>query len=255
MRNSLRRVCFGLLASVGLSPWAWSQTTLTESRTTLEKWVDARQLVSKTRSDWQSDKEMLDQSIKLFERELRSVDEQMAKLDTNSTQVLKEKADAENLLRLSNEGLDRARDFAARFEGEIRKLEPRLPLPLQEILKPLLNRMPSDPAATKMAATERIQVIVGILNELDKFNNAVAVFSEKRKSPQGGEVAAETVYVGLGAAYFVNDVGDVAGTGTPGPGGWEWTFQPDLAPAIREVIRIYRTERPPRFVALPATIR
>jgi hypothetical protein len=43
--------------------------------------------------------------------------------------------------------------------------------------------------------------------------------------------------------------------GTPGPGGWEWTVKPELAPQIREVIRIYRNERPARFVSLPATIR
>ena len=61
-----------------------------------------------------------------------------------------------------------------------------------------------------------MQVLVGVLNELDKFNNAVNIFSEKRKNDQGDEVAVETVYVGLGAAYFVNDADDFAGMGLPG---------------------------------------
>ena len=35
----------------------------------------------------------------------------------------------------------------------------------------------------------------------------------------------QTLYVGLGAAYFVNETADFAGVGTPGPNGWQWTPQ------------------------------
>lgn len=232
-----------------------AETKLAEARTTLEKWVETRQLISKTKADWQSDKETLERTVNLFERELKSVEEQMAKLSTNSTQVDKERTLAEALQKSSNESLGRTKQFAAGFEGQITRLVPRLPVPLQDILKKDLNRIPSDPANTRMTAAERTQVIVGILNELDKFNNAVTIFSEKRKNEKGGEVAVETVYVGLGAAYFVNDANDFAGTGVPGPGGWEWTIKPELASSVREVIRVYRNERPARFVALPAVIR
>jgi len=228
---------------------------LFETRSTLEKWVETKQLISKTRSDWQTDKETLEQTIKLFERELKGVEDQFSKLSTNSTQVEKERLETEASLKASNEGLAPAQQFATDFEAELTKLVPRLPQPLQEILKPLLARLPSDPAKTKMKPTERVQVIVGILNELDKFNNAVTIFSEKRKNASGAEMAVETVYVGLGAAYFVNDAGDFAGMGTPGANGWEWTVKPEIGASVREVIRIYRNERPARFVPLPAAIR
>jgi septal ring factor EnvC (AmiA/AmiB activator) len=228
---------------------------LNRARSSLEQWVETRQLISKTRSDWQTDKESLEQTVQLYERELKSIEEQMSKVSTNDTQVDKERGQAEASLKTSNEGLDRAREFAATFEGKVSKVVPQLPAPLQETLKPLLARLPADPANTKMAVTERVQVLVGILNEMDKFNNAVNLFSEKRKNDQGEEVAVETVYVGLGAAYFVNDADNFAGLGTPGPNGWEWTTKAELASAVREVVRIYRNERAARFVALPATIR
>jgi hypothetical protein len=105
-----------------------------------------------------------------------------------------------------------------------------------------------------MLAAERMQVVVGVLNELDKFNSSVAIFNEKRKNARGEEMAVETVYVGLGAAYFVNAANDFAGTGAPGASGWEWTEQASLAPTIRQVIRIYRSESAPAFIALPASI-
>ena len=151
-------------------------------RTTLEKWVETRQLISRSQADWQTDKDMLDQTVALYERELKSIDEQMAKVSTNNTQVAKEMAEAQALQESSGAGLERVRAFATGFEARLKGVLPRWPAPLQDILKPLMLRMPADPANTKMLAAERVQVIVGVLNELDKFNNAVNVFNEKRKN-------------------------------------------------------------------------
>lgn len=241
-----------LLAAL-LAVTARAETSLNEARTTLEKWVETRQMTSKARSDWQADKETLEQTVALFGRELKAVEEQMGKVATNNVQVDKERAEAEALKKSASESLARTREFAAGMEAKIVKLTPQLPAPLQDIIKPLLNKLPTE-ANTKMSAAERLQVVVGILGEMDKFNNAVSLFSEKRKNPQGEEVAVETVYVGLGAAYFVNDAGNFAGVGIPGARGWEWTTQPEIAAPVRDVIRIYRNEHPARFVALPVTI-
>lgn len=231
-----------------------AETSLNETRTTLEKWVESRQLTSKARADWQVDKETLEQTVALFGRELASVEEQMGKVSTNNVQVDKERAEAEALKKSAGESLLRMRAFAAEIEPKLVHLAPQLPSPLQEIIKPLLNKLPAT-TDTKMSAAERLQVVVGILGELDKFNNAVSLFSEKRKNPAGEEVAVEVVYVGLGAAYFVNDAGNFAGVGAPGVSGWEWSTKPEIASAVRDVIRIYRNEHPARFVALPVTVR
>jgi septal ring factor EnvC (AmiA/AmiB activator) len=232
-----------------------AESKLSETRTTLEKWVETRQLISKTRADWQTDKETIEQSIALLERELKGVEDQMAKLNTNSSQADKERAQTEAAIKAANESLEPSQKFASEFEGQLTKFIPQLPQPLQDTLKPLLAKLPADSANTKMKATERIQVLVGVLNEIDKFNNAVNVFSEKRKNQGGAEVAVETVYVGLGSAYFVNDAGDFAGMGSPGAKGWEWTVKPDIAASVKEVVRIYRGERTAHFVGLPVVIR
>jgi septal ring factor EnvC (AmiA/AmiB activator) len=229
--------------------------TISQTRSTLEQWVQARQLISKTRADWQSDKESLEQTIALYERELKSIADQMSKVSTNNTQVTREMQDAVALQKTSNEALDRAKQFATDFEVRVRQLAASLPAPLQDILKPQLAKLPADAANTKMLAAERVQILVGVLNELDKFNNAVNVFSEKRKNPKGEEAAVETVYVGLGAAWFVNEAGDFAGTGAPGANGWDWTTKNEIAAAVRDVIKIYRNESTARFVKLPAAIR
>jgi len=249
---SMRRI---LLLALVCASSVHAETPLAETRSTLEKWVETRQLTSKARTDWQADKESLEQTVQLYERELKAIDEQMATASTNKTQVAKEMAEATSLQKFSTEALDGVRQYATQFEARVKKFAPQLPAPLQDILKPMLARLPADAASTKMLAAERVQVLVGVLNELDKFNNSVNLFNEKRKNPAGDEIAVQTVYVGLGAAYFVNEAGDFAGTGAPGANGWEWTVKPDIAASVQEVVKIYRNEKAARFVTLPATIR
>lgn len=228
---------------------------MAQTRSTLEQWVQTWQLISQTRADWQTDKETLQQTVALYERELRAIEEQMSKVATNNTQVAKEMTEATALQKTSNETLTDAKKFAAEFEAKVKQLVPQLPGPLQDILKPLLARLPADPANTKMLAAERMQVLVGVLNELDKFNNAISIFNERRKNEKGEEVSVQTVYIGLGVAYFVNEAGDFAGTGTAGKNGWEWTAKPEIAATVHEVVKIYRNERAARFVTLPAAVR
>lgn len=254
MKQTSIVIILGLAACL-TAAGAESENKLSATRSTLEKWVETRQLVSKTRSDWQADKEMLEQTVALLERELKAMEDQFAKLSTNTVQVDKERALTEAAIKAANDSLEPAQKFAAGLEAQLVKLAPQLPQPLQVLLKPALARFPADPANTKAKVTERLQAVVQALNEIDKFNSAVTIFSEKRKNAAGLEVAVETVYVGLGGAYFVNESGDFAGLGTPGAGGWEWSIRPDLAPAVTEVIKIYRAERTARFVSLPAVIK
>src|SRR5262245_17008500 len=108
-----------------------AESRLSETRAVLDKWVETRQLISKTRNDWISDKDMLEQSVQLVDRELASVEMQMNKLSTNNTQVEKERVQADSLLKSSNDALEKAGQFAADFEGKIARLVPRLPQPLQ----------------------------------------------------------------------------------------------------------------------------
>ena len=203
-----RAVIVGLLAGLAAlsSAHVRAEAPVAETRSTLEKWVETRQLISKTRSDWQTDKETLDQTIQLYERELKSIDEQLSKVSTNSTQVDKERETALTEQRELNEALDKVNTLVVGLEKKIVQLAPSFPPPLTEKIQSLLKRIPADPATSRSSGLERLQNVVGIINEVDKFNAAVTVVSEVQKDPSGAEVQVETMYVGLGQAYFV-DIG------------------------------------------------
>lgn len=233
---------------------AGESLSLTQTRTTLEQWVETRQLISKTKADWQSDKETLEQTALLFERELQSIAEQLGKVSTNSVQVDRERDEALGRQSELTAAAEKAKTLVTQLEARVQSLAAGFPPPLAEKVQPLLQRIPADPAATRAGGLERMQNVVGIINEVDKFNAAVTVVSEVRKNPSGAEVQVETLYVGLAQAYFVDKTGEYAGVGRPGAQGWQWTENRDLAGRIQKSIAIYKNAAPAAFVSLPVQI-
>jgi cation transport regulator ChaB len=226
-----------------------------EARTTLEKWVETRQLISKESAEWQTDKQNMLDRIGLLEKEQQLLTEQIAKAEATATQVDKER----QKLVEENEALSVA---AAAIRNSLAQLEKRLlsqyksyPDPLRERIEPLYKRVPTSPASARLTLGERMQNIIGILSEVDKFNSAVTVVNEIRKTDAGKEVAVRTMYLGLGAAYYVDKSGTIGGMGAPGDDGWQWTARNDLAPKIARLIYIYENASAAEFIPLPVSIK
>ena len=59
------------------------------------------------------------------------------------------------------------------------------------------------------------------------------------------------LYFGLGAAYFVNESGTIAGYGQPGTGGWNWTRDDSLASEVSAGVDLMKNRALPRFLELP----
>ena len=140
------------------------------------------------------------------------------------------------------------------LEGELHRLVPRLPEPLRERIQPLYGRMPSDHAHTQVTIAERFQNVVGILNEINKFNGEITMVSEVRTLANGKPAQVRTVYIGLAQAYFVSVQGE-AGIGRPGANGWQWIAAKEIAPQIAEVVEILQNKAKPRFIPLPVQVQ
>ena len=188
---------------------------LEEIRANIDKWVETRQLLAKTRSEWAADQETLQQSISLIEKEVKLIDERIAQTQETASQ-----ADRDRLVLVDeNERLSKAsaavQAVLADLERQTTNLAAELPLPLQERILPLLKRIPNQPDQSRLSVSERMQNIVGILSEVDKFNNAISVFPELRRNSADAEVQVKTLYVGLGAAFFADKNGEYGGVGIP----------------------------------------
>jgi hypothetical protein len=244
-----------ILFALLLANAAVAQEQIADTRTTLQKWVETRQMASKLRADWAADKELLLESIKMFEREAKNLDELIAKVDTGNGQVGKERAEQEKLEAQYKETLEKVKALILNLEKKTLTLSKTFPPPLAEKLDTFIKRIPEDAAATKLTAGQRLQPLVAILSEADKFNGGIAIASELRKDEAGNTVQVSTMYLGLSQAYFTDKEGKFAGAGTPGADGWKWTNDASLAPAITKAIAVYKKELSAAFVSLPAKIQ
>lgn len=252
MRHGILILSLALLPIGSLS--AQSGSEIDGVRASVEQWVATRQLTSRLQADWRAEKEMIERTVALFDKELATLEDKLSKADTSTSQVGAERAKLESEQAELEAATSRVAEWVTRFEQRVRALAVAFPSTLADKLEPLMKRLPDDPAAARMSPVERMQNLVGILNEVDKFNNSIVVESELQKRPSGEEIQVRTLYVGLGQAYFVDKTGAFAGVGVPSLTGWEWKEMPGLGDRILDTIAIYENTRPPAFVELPLTV-
>jgi hypothetical protein len=243
---------FGIVAAETLS--ASFDGPIDGTRAALEQWVETRRLISQEKRDWATDKEVLQARIDLVQREIASM---RTKVSEGEASVVATDLKREELLQ-EHEALSTVTQSLGEvivvLEARTRALLPRLPPPIRERVKVLSQRLPEDPGATKATLSERFQNVVGILNEIDKFNRDVTLTLEVRELPGGGAIEVTTLYLGLGQAYYASANGDAAGSGSATADGWAWTPANDSAAAILDAIAVHKNEAPAEFVPLPLRV-
>ena len=247
----------GLALSLSNSGQAQSDVAvrLEETRTTIEKWVDARQLISKERSKWREEHALIDYKIDLLGSEIEALSEQIeeyeervTKAEANRSRFAAEEAALRSAARVVGDAIHG-------YETKLLALSKRFPRPLIDTITPILKQLPEDGAKTKLSVAERVANIVGILNEIDKFNANVTVQSELQKVNSGATIEVKALYLGLAQGFFVDEKQEHAAIGTPSSNGWEWKKSDDLALAISKTIAMYENIiKPATFVELPITI-
>ena len=248
-------IFLALASSLILAGTGLAQEQIGDTRTALQKWVETRQMTSKLRADWAAERELLGESIKMFERESKNLDELIAKVDSGNEVARKEFADQKKLDEEFKAAVEKVKTLVVGLEQKTLTLAKTFPAPLAEKLSDFVKRIPEDPANTKLSVGQRVQVLVAILAEADKFNSAITVTSELRKNSAGTEIQVRTIYLGLAQAFYVDKEGKLAGVGTPSAEGWQWSTEPALAPDITKVLAIYENALPATFVGLPVKIQ
>lgn len=232
-----------------------AQSSLQETRTVVEKWVETRQLTSRLKADWQVEKDVLERSLRAFERELSTIDVQLENVADGKTQVAIQIETTSKEKESLTDYSGRLQEEIERLEGRLKQLASQLPSGVQERISPLMDRLPENSKETKRSLSTRMQHVLGVINELNKFNSSVTVVSELRQNDAGAEVQVQVLYVGLAQAYFTDQTGAFAGTGKPGATGWKWSNQAELGKKILDAIAIYQGSQPAAFVRLPLELK
>lgn len=225
-----------------------------DTRSALEKWVETRRILSQEKRDWTLGREMLHERIDVVQREIDTFRTRIEEAEGSIAE-----ADAKKLeLAAENERLQRASaalgEMILTLEQRTRSLIGRLPDPIVDKIKPLSQQLPEAGAETKLSLSQRFQNVVGILNEVDKFNRSITVTSEVRSLADGSAAEVTAFYVGIGQGYYASANGKAAGFGTATAKGWVWTPADGLGPAVLRAVAILQNEEVADFVSLPLDI-
>jgi hypothetical protein len=221
----------------------------------LQEWVKVKALISEEREDWAAEKALVADTIDLLKAEKELLAETI-----ESRKEAAEAASSERTeLSLKKESLDTAAaelgKTLASYEAEMVAWVPTLPELLQEELSPLIRRLPAEGESANAGIGRRLQSVVGILSQIDKFNSSVTYRKELRGG--AGETSAketDTLYFGLAYAVYSDAEGTSAGYGKPGPSGWVWEAAPEAALDIKELIAVYKNETPAKYISIPISI-
>jgi TolA-binding protein len=223
-----------------------------QARSELQKWVETEQILSKEKQEWKLGQQILQDRIDLLEGEIKDLEQKIKESKQAIVDADKKRESTVN----DNKNLKNASEALAgmigKLEAQIKdQLLVKLPQTLQDKLGPLTQRLPAHAKETKLSLAQRFQNVVGILNEINKFNGTITTATAVRAIDGGLEAEVKEIYLGLGHAYYVNGTGDKAAVGRPGARGWEWTAVNDRAPEISQIFRILADEQVPDFVPLP----
>ncbi len=231
------------------------ESPLETTRTALAKLIETRQITSRERQQWQFERQILQERLALMDREIEALAGKIKDAQATMSDADRKRgelvAENEELKKLSGQ----LQEIVARLEAKLGGLVTALPEPLREKLKPLTQRLPANPRETKLSVSERFQNVVGILNEVTKFNREVTVASEVRTLDGGRTAEVKALYLGLGQGYFVTAKGDAAGVGRPSPSGWQWESANHLADEIGQAIAILQNEKVASFVPMPVEVK
>ena len=137
------------------------------------------------------------------------------------------------------------------LENSLKAIIPSLPDPLIEKIRPLIRRLPDNPEKTDLSLGQRVQNIVGILSQTDKFNTTITATSEVMNLKKENETGHYFIY-GFGERLLCDDSGKYAGVGIPTANGWEWPVIDGVGPQIKQLVDIYEGTGEIQFIQVPA---
>jgi hypothetical protein len=255
----LRALALATLASTALGSAtqepADAKARLDATRLELSKWIETQQLVAKERKDWQQGKEILVARVELLRKEVSGLEQKIrdAQANVDAANAKRDALLAENAALVAT-GAQLASSVSA-MEGDVRRLIKSAPVPVAKRPAPLLDRMPADPATTKVAVAERFQNVLGVLNEFNKANTEINIEFEVHTLSDGRPSEVTAIYVGLAQAYYVGKDGQAAGIGRPTSDGWKWEPANQIAGDVLMALEILQGKHSPAFVPLPVTIQ
>jgi DNA anti-recombination protein RmuC len=236
---------------------AQSKDPLDQSKENMRLWLETSQKRQAEENSWKADQEILSnykeglltekaayqKQIEEAKQRAQAADQQSSdKINQRDQLIAAEKALASHLRSL---------------EEEFAKQIPFLPTPLLKMPKmavgiETLKKNLSQPADQQSDDVgKRSANLTEMIAEVEKFQQNITVSNELHKNAAGQEYNMQVVYLGIAAAYAVNEDASFALVGSPKPDGWKFNERNEIAADIKKLIITATTEKDISFTTLP----
>lgn len=227
------------------------QKEIETAREVIAQYVDTKQAIAKVKNEWKAYQELSQRRIDLYNREIEKLRETITEAEEQTTQAEREIARIREEIAVLRAANDIVLQAMPSLEDQLRELYQYFPSPLKGKVQRLVQQL-----GKSRQASDRMAIVIGILNEVDKFNAEFTFDTDERVLPNGETKLVDVIYLGLATAYYADKDGQYGGVGNPAEGEWEWSERNDLAPAIRDAVLYYNGDiKPALLVNLPVEIK
>jgi len=251
-----KKILYGLAALVAGSALqaqdeAAVQKEIEQAKEVISKYVQSRQEIARVKNEWKSYQELTQRRIDLYEREIKQLTSLIDAAEKDTTQAERQIAGVKDDIAMLRSANDIVANSLPAYEDKMREMYQYFPSPLKSKVERLVKTL-----GKPRQASDRMAILIGILNEVDKFNAEYNFDTFEKKLPNGETRLVDVIYIGLAVAYYADSEGTIGGVGVPAAKEWIWTERDDLAPAIRESILYYNGDiKPAMLVNLPVEIQ
>ena len=219
---------------------------------TTERWIDVRSRLSKERSDWLVERDMLQATVDTLAATRDGLQENVSILELESKELSEQMAEATDRVASFEATNDIILERITGYEARMKELARWLPSPLLGEINPLLRKIPGA-NDTSPPAPNRLQNVVAIATLIDEFNNDLTLTHTIKTLENGDVIDVRVLYWGLATGYATNLTGSDAWVLTPAPGEWKWKPAKENALAIKRLFDVYDKTIDPVAVEIPFT--
>lgn len=220
----------------------------------LKEWVGVEKTYSREKEEWGVKKVWIGEQITLGAVQLKLLQEKCEAIKVVLNDSEKE---TESLLTTQKELDLQAQQLEAilgKIEKTLLELRIQFPEPLQKELETAFLKITDRETPTDIRLSERFQNALSIFGVVQSFNQKVTITETLRTTEQGQTYLVDTLYLGLGQAYYAG--AKDAGIGVLTDRGWQWESYPALRKLIQKTIAIAQGKRGDiSFVNLPVTLQ
>ncbi|MDQ8185891.1 DUF3450 family protein [Pelagicoccus sp. SDUM812002] len=231
-----------------------SADVVKDTQNVLSEWISLEKQISEEKVAWVEQKEVVKNSIEFMETEIASLKDIIKTAEETASAGEKKRAELDEKKQDLDEATDIMTAAVESYEIQVKELALTWPKAFLKSVDTFIKRIPTEEQKETTPITIRLQNVVAIMSQFDKFQSVVT--KDTGIQDVGGESReVTTLYFGFAYAYFIDGTGEYAGYGYPSMSdGWDWTPDPSIAEKVSQLVSIYDRTIDASFLGMPAKI-